>query len=473
MLPDDVLLEIFDLYKEDPLSKSPSKNSLSWRWKTLTHVCRRWRHIVFASPQRLDLRVVCSSTTSVTTLLDIWPSLPITVTHFCSCPHTLDEKGVENLIAAVEHRDRTSEIRIFHVNGSALKKLAAAMNEPLPVLTNFLLWSSYDRNGPAPVLPETFLGGSAPRLRSFHLRGIPFPSFPRFIMSASHIVHLTLARIPNSGYIPPDTMVTSLATLPNLKYLHIGFKPPLFRPLQIGLPPPSALTCAVLPALVSLSFDGASEYFEDFLARTHTPLLQHLAIGFFMGRIFDTPRLHSLIVHGEWLRPLSPAWMALDCNRIRIILGQPTRIQLTIQYEEQDWQLSTLARICNQQLPFLSLVERLSICELFRGSFDLNDDMPVNSQWLELFQPFVAVQNLYVSKELVPFVIASLRELTGDRTMEVLSALKNLFLEGFEPSGSVQEAIEPFVSARQLSGCPVVVHSEKPLPHPDILSENG
>jgi len=162
--------------------------------------------------------------------------------------------------------------------------------------------------------------------------------------------------------------------------------------------------------------------------------------------------------------------VAFGYNQISIILGQPTRIQFTISYEEQDWQLSSLARICNQQLPFLSLVEQLSICELFRGLSDLNDNMPVNSQWLEFFQPFVALQDLYVSKELVPFVTAFLRELTGDRTMEVLSALKNLFLEGFESSGSVQEAVEPFVSARQLSSCPVVVHSGKPLPHPDIIS---
>jgi len=96
-----------------------------------------------------------------------------------------------------------------------------------------------------------------------------------------------------------------------------------------------------------------------------------------------------------------------------------------------------------------------------------------SSQWLELLRPFVAVQNLYVSKDLVPFVAASLLELTEERTMEVLPALKNLFLEGFEPSGSVQEAMKPFVFSRQLSGYPVVIHSERPLSHPDIHLEDG
>ena len=466
ILPDDVLLDIFDFYKDDPSSRI----SFSWKWKTLTHVCRRWRHIVFASPRRLGLRVVCFDTTPVTTLLDIWPSFPISVIHFSHYPHTaLDEKGVENLIAAVEHRDRTAEIQIFHISVPALKKLAAAMNGPLPVLTNFFLGSTDEQ---VPALPETFLGGSAPsRLQSFHLSGIPFPSFPKFILSATHIAHLALGHIPNSGYISPDAMATCLATLPNLESLLIGFRPPLSGPLQIGFPP---LIRAVLPALVRLSFSGASEYLEDLLARTHTPLLKQLIIKFFMGLIFDTPRLHSLIIRGEWLTPLSPTWVAFDYKQISIILGRPTRIRLTISCEERHFQLSPLAQVCNQQLPFLSLVEQLSICELFQGSFSWNDNLNMgSSQWLELLRPFVAVQNLYVSKDLVPFVAASLLELTEERTMEVLPALKNLFLEGFEPSGSVQEAMKPFVFSRQLSGYPVVIQSERPLSHPDIHLEDG
>ena len=73
-------------------------------WKTLSQVCRRWRHTVFASPQRLDLRVLCTDTTPTRTTLDIWPSFPISMVR--SPSNRVDEKGVENIVAALEHCDR-------------------------------------------------------------------------------------------------------------------------------------------------------------------------------------------------------------------------------------------------------------------------------------------------------------------------------------------------------------------------------
>jgi len=113
-----------------------------------------------------------------------------------------------------------------------------------------------------PVLPETFLDGSAPRLRPFVLSGIPFPTPHKFILSATHIIHVSLSDIPLSGYISLEVMATCLAALPNLEHLAIGFR---FRsPIhpQIGLPP---LTPAILPSLTGLSFRGASEFFEGLL----------------------------------------------------------------------------------------------------------------------------------------------------------------------------------------------------------------
>jgi len=52
----------------------------------------------------------------------------------------------------------------------------------------------------------------------------------------------------------------------------------------------------------------------------------------------------------------------------------------------------------------------------------------------------------------------ALRELAGERVTKVLPTLQNLFIEGLEPSGPIQEALGQFVAARQLSGLPVVIH---------------
>jgi hypothetical protein len=58
------------------------------------------------------------------------------------------------------------------------------------------------------------------------------------------------------------------------------------------------------------------------------------------------------------------------------------------------------------------------------------------------------VKNLYLSKQYSGIALA-LQELTGGRITEVLPALKNVLLEGFQEP--VQEGIAQFISARQLT----------------------
>ena len=64
-LPDNVLLEIFDFYLDvfqwihTPTGERPVPRYEDL-WHTLVHVCRRWRCVVFASPRRLNLRLLCT-----------------------------------------------------------------------------------------------------------------------------------------------------------------------------------------------------------------------------------------------------------------------------------------------------------------------------------------------------------------------------------------------------------------------------
>jgi len=78
------------------------------------------------------------------------------------------------------------------------------------------------------------------------------------------------------------------------------------------------------------------------------------------------------------------------------------------------------------------------------------------------FTPFTSVRDLFVSEQVAPCVAPALRELTDERVTEVLPALQNLFLVGFQASPlAVQEATGQFVAARQLSGHPVAIHHEE------------
>ena len=324
MLPDNVLLAIFLFYKEDPTSHGP----FSWRWGTLIHVCRRWRYTTFGSPRRLDLRLVCSNRTPTRRSLDIWPPFPIFI--FSNLNQTVDGECLENVIAALECRERIYSILIrCGMSSSAFEKSTAVMLEPFPVLKECHL-ISVNGSVSMPVLPETFLGGSAPRLELFRLRGISFPTFPNFVLSSTRIQHLYLDDIPDSGYISPEVMATCLAALPNLKHLSIGFQSPLSRLVEIAPPP---LTRAVFPALARLSFRGVSEYFEDFIARIEGPRLFSLAITFFMDLIFDIPQLHNFI------NRTLPKWVDLasvefTSQEIKIIFG--FGVQLEIKCERLD-----------------------------------------------------------------------------------------------------------------------------------------
>jgi hypothetical protein len=257
-LPDDVLLEIFDFYVD--------KANYD-RWHTLVHVCRRWRNVVFASPRRLRLQLFCTPNRCVNEMVDIWPELPIVISNYDRYGLPIAVENVGNVIDALELKDRVSSID-FHVSCSDMERFAAVMQDPFPTLT-LLILSSDDRM--APVISDSFLGGSAPRLQSISLNGIPFPALPRLLLSATDLVRLQLSKIRHSEYISPEAMVTLLSALTRLEFFAIQFQSPLSRPANASQRRPP-LTRAVLPALTYLHFTGVTEYLEDLVARIDPPV---------------------------------------------------------------------------------------------------------------------------------------------------------------------------------------------------------
>ena len=143
------------------------------------------------------------------------------------------------------------------------------MCPPFPMLTSLQL------SGTPPQtethLPDSFLGGSAPRLRTLTLIDVSFPALPNLLLSAHDLIHLDLWDIPDSGYIPPYAMVVSLSTLIRLNTLYFGFRSRLSGRTSRRLPPP---TRSVLHDLTTRWFSGHSEYLEDFI----TPLYSTTSI---------------------------------------------------------------------------------------------------------------------------------------------------------------------------------------------------
>jgi hypothetical protein len=448
ILPDDVLLEIFDHYMILPQRYSYHQVDA---WHKLVHVCQRWRYVVFDSPRRLDLRILCTDKTPVTNMLDIWPALPIVIYAESPLPRTT------NIISALQQHNRVCFIRISGVGNSLLKEFAA-MQEPFPALAKVGLWS-HDEN--TLVLPDSFLGGS-PRLRSLTLYRIPFPGLPKLLLSTHDLVKLHLSGIPRSGYISPEAMVTALSTLTSLEELELGFQSPRSQADRASRRPPP-LTRVVLPALTTLTFKGDSEYLEDIVSRLEAPLLSYTNITFFNQLLFDTPLLRHFISRTATFRAAYQAHIACLTDTVLFSLYPRDRtedgeVMLSISCKPLDWQISSLAQVCSTSFPPLPTMERLDI-SIKKDSDSLlewQDDME-DTQWLDLLRPFTSVKDLDLSEDSVPLVAPTLRELSGERVTEVLPALETLFLEALRPSGPVKEAIGKFTAARQLSGFPVTV----------------
>jgi hypothetical protein len=451
MLPDDVLLEVFDAYVDDARYEDA--------WHGLVHVCQRWRCLVFASPRRLHLALLCTDRRSVKKMLDIWPALPIVIAadmrRFSPTP------DVANIIAALKQHNCVVGIRILRIPSSLLAKLVEMKNS-FPMLTNLVLTSN-DRDY-APVLPDSFLGESAPRLRSLSLEGIPFPGLGELLLSATDLVHLSLSDLPHPGYISPEAMVTSLSALSRLESLSLNFRySSPWAKRESRHPPP--VTRVVLPALIECYLKGDSEDVKNFVSKIDAPLLNNIAITLFDRPVSDTPLLRDFINRTEAFKVAHRADVLFSYNRIEVTMFQRKgtvchkALALWILCDQPGWRAMSLAKLCISAFQPLPTLEHLGLYENRYFQPLWQEDME-GTQWHKLLHPYTSVKDLEVSGNLVQLVAGALGELTGERIIEVLPALQNIFLQGFPAPRPVQEAMGQFVAARQLSGRPVTVHHQ-------------
>lgn len=434
-----------------------------WNWHRLAHVCRIWRHVIFASSHYLNLELLCTYGTPARKNLGYLPALPIVITFpgFFEVEHS----DGDDILAALEHPDRVRVVELS-IPYSLLGKMATVMQEPFPVLTR--LWLQSRNDGPMPALPDDFLGGYAPSLQKICLDGIPFPAAPALLLSARDLVDVDLRNIPSTGYISPEAMVTSLATLPRLKYLTLGFRwGSSYYPDRIRQPP---ITRTILPALTTFDFNGLFEYLEDFVAQVDAPQLNCLGIVYlgkgkgYWGEVeqysdssesedeeednidFQIPQLCKFIDRSEnlkisWFRR---AFLEIQDYFVIIELdGGRSSFKLSI----HNIRISQV-EVFSQISCILSNVDRLFISSEFPG-------LGNTIRWLEVLHPFTAVKALSVQGEHSRRVALALKNVTGVWAAEVLPALELLCLENRSVS-----SVKQFIAARRNVGRPVTFISK-------------
>jgi len=118
---------------------------------------------------------------------------------------------------------------------------------------------------------------------------------------------------------------------------------------------------------------------------------------------------------------------------------------ISISCRGPDWQLSSVAQVCNSSLPLLSTVEDLYIVHRYSQLVWKNDGQ---SRTAYDWKNFTYPRNLHqVSRP-------PCKSSWGGSTTEVLPSLQNISVEGARP---FRENIRQFDAARQLSGHPFTI----------------
>jgi hypothetical protein len=276
-VPDEVLLEIFDLYRQtlgDPLNSERVWNNKNG-WFKLAHVCHNWRAVVLASPFRLRLRLYFAGDTPTrAAALNRLAHLPIIVDYNNV---VLNASAQKRLISALRYPDRVCRMAITNTVG-----ITEALDSPFPALEGLEL------NCVEHTLPTSFKT-SIKSLRHLRLAGPSLTSFFPLFSVTKALVDLTLRIGADSRMAKGASLLTHLQHIPHLRNLQVStgttYLFPPSSPIEI-----QTTTSVSLAELTSFRFSGEFAEMEWFVAGLVTPSLRELHISVF--NIFDSDIPH-------------------------------------------------------------------------------------------------------------------------------------------------------------------------------------
>ncbi|KAI0271836.1 hypothetical protein BGY98DRAFT_1100195 [Russula aff. rugulosa BPL654] len=363
-------------------------------------------------------------------MLDTWPPFPIDI-----WAGNLNIRNVDNIVEALEHNDRIHKIKLWDSSMSHVKQVLAAMRKPFSSLTELAV-NFFDERASL-VVPDLFLSGSAPFLRSLRLRSVQFP-LPIFrnLLQSADLVELRIWRIPNSGFISPEDVVAYLSGLSRLtgsKNLNWGSDLPFVGQVDVYL-------VGTLPP------------------RSHLPSTRQLGCILSHQLILDTSQLAQFVDRTPRLKALrelriffdGSVFVSLPCTRLR-------GLHFGITHTLPD-QFPRMVQLCTSSFlrTLIPMKKHLYILDSDTSSSYWLPGVE-SSQWLNLLHPFTDVEDLYLSQEFSPHIVPTMHGINGEGMTEMLpTSLQNLFTERLSPPGSIEEAIEQ-LTALNLASRPIAV----------------
>lgn len=456
-LSEDILLEIFDAYRQLYEHQPHYENFWNSRdgWFKLTHVCQSWRHVVHSSPSRLDVHLLFTPhRSSRVTMLKSLPPFPILVDH--SLADGADrEQSLALAALAPRNRDRVHGISLRRKRRTYMDKLLRALSHPFPELESLIIDSSYDHDFEL-ILPDTFLSGSAPGLRRLTLRDVVPRCLPPLLSFTTDLVELFLTLRAPRYALPEASLIANLQRLSclhrlelRLMYTHVvgSFPVSLAEPRDI----------VPLPNLMQFVFSGQTHYLETLVVELATPRMQYLNANFGdKAYTFPIPHLCRLICDTK----IQFIFVCLELLSHQVKFTAETRSK-SVHASAQSFNI-----IFPEDTSFEEMGNRLS------GPLTTVEELVViggmrHVQWRRFFNRIQQVKLIQVSSQAAIEVAHSFQPDDQAIAMDVLPALEQVKVQMphipplsenyINPYLTIPNAFEPLIAARRRVGRPITL----------------
>jgi len=368
----------------------------------------------------------------------------------------LSTKDEEEIMLALQHRDRVSRISL-EMPAPSLQKLITAISDEFPIL-EFLSIAPPTKHDTHLILPSTF---QAPQLRFLFLKHFASPIGSPLLTTAVGLSTLSLRWIHPSTYPHPDHFLQMLSLLPHLRRLDIGFRSPISkRDIKRQLLQSPIITHVTLPNLHHFAFTGVSIYLEALLPHMATPILETFKVHFFNQLTFSVPRLLQFMTTADNFRFDRVEFLfyheAVSAFVYPNAEAGVYSFTVDVYCEHIDWQVSSVAQIFNVLGPLFSDVVDITLDYKEHTLSSESHNQVDWAQWRELLRSFRNVKTLRVHNGLVRDLSRCLQS-DAEPSLELLPELTELVC----PAGSVNDkTFSAFIVEREVAGQPVKLIGE-------------
>ncbi|KAN0131539.1 hypothetical protein V8E53_010647, partial [Lactarius tabidus] len=216
---------------------------------------------------------------------------------------------------------------------------------------------------------------------------------------------------------------------------------------------------------MSFKYRGTSKYLDSLVAKIDAPRLKDIDITFSSQPTMDASQLGRFIERTDMQISLLQADVESSAHAISISFtdsSASTPLRLQILCKPLDWQLSSMAQICDQFSPFLFRFNNFGINTTQSTSGQGGVD---GEQWLALFRAFGGARSLWVTGELMTDILCAFGKADVEHA-NVLPAMRHLRAgRPLAIYGPIWDAVQSFTALRWISGRPVKVNASAYLCH--------